>query len=68
MTYQQSVKGAISTFLRENKCSKEEFCNLVGMSPDELQRKCDGEEEFLFSEVIRIARALGKSVSDLVED
>lgn len=62
----ESIDLAIGYFMAEQKITREQMAQLMGMSANTLRWKREGKNDWTLSELIHLADLTGKTPSELV--
>lgn len=61
----QSIDRAIGYYMADNKLTREQMAELIGISTNTLRWKREGKNEWLLSEILKLSEITGKSPDDL---
>lgn len=61
----QSIDRAIGYYMTDNKLTREQMAELIGISPNTLRWKREGKNEWLLSEILKLSEITGKSPDEL---
>lgn len=65
---QQAVKSisvAIAAFMEEQKITREQMANMLGMSANSLRWKREGKKDWSWSEILALSDLTGKTPDEL---
>lgn len=60
-----SIDRAISYYMADNKLTREQMSELMGMSTNTLRWKREGKNEWTLSEILKLSEIVGKSPDEL---
>ena len=61
----QSIDRAIGYYMTDNKLTREQMAELIGISTNTLRWKREGKNEWLLSEILKLSEITGKSPDEL---
>lgn len=61
----QSIDRAIGYYMADNKLTREQMAELIGISTNTLRWKREGKNEWLLSEILKLSEITGKSPDEL---
>lgn len=60
-----SIDRAIGYYMTDNKLTREQMSDLMGMSTNTLRWKREGKNEWTLSEILKLSEIIGKSPDEL---
>jgi len=60
-----SIDRAIGYYMADNKLTREQMSELMGMSTNTLRWKREGKNEWTLSEILKLSEIIGKSPDEL---
>lgn len=60
-----SIDRAIGYYMADNKLTREQMSELMGMSANTLRWKREGKNEWTLSEILKLSEIIGKSPNEL---
>lgn len=60
-----SIDRAIGYYMADNKLTREQMSELIGMSTNTLRWKREGKSEWTLSEILKLSEIIGKTPNEL---
>ena len=60
-----SIDRAIGYYMADNKLTREQMSELIGMSTNTLRWKREGKSEWTLSEILKLSEIIGKTPDEL---
>lgn len=62
-----SVDRAIGYYMTDNKLTREQMSEQIGMSTNTLRWKREGKNEWTLSEILKLSKIIGKTPDELTD-
>lgn len=62
-----SVDRAIGYYMTDNKLTREQMSEQIGMSTNTLRWKREGKSEWTLSEILKLSKIIGKTPDELTD-